>query len=112
MPDVGVTKDRLVFRHLQQHASSEQVHSLICFICAQIYTDISGSVAQRSPCSQYSDKLQSSFWYGKAEPTTEIKCRDAQVMIDAADLISESLSVEKYKKRYGTKDGVHMHLPE
>ena len=56
--------------------------------------------------------MQAAFWYGKTEPTTDIKYRDAQLLIEAADLISESLSVAKYKERYSTKNGVTMHLPE
>ena len=36
MPAVGPSMDRRQFCYVQQFASSARVHSLICFICAQI----------------------------------------------------------------------------
>ena len=112
MPDVGESKDRVLFRHLQEHASSEHVYSLVCFICAQIYTDTSGSVTPPSSSDKYSGGLQSSCWYDGKVLNTDISYQQGQLLIDAAELISESLSVDKYKSRYGKKEGVTMHIPE
>ena len=44
MPDVGTSIDRRSFAFLQHYTGSHAIHSLICFICAQIKTDVQGSV--------------------------------------------------------------------
>ena len=42
MPDIGVATDRRTFRHVQEHAGDDRIHSLVCFVCAQIRTTCSG----------------------------------------------------------------------
>ena len=43
MPEVGYSMDRRTGQHLLHYCNDTHVHSLICFVCAQIFTDCSGS---------------------------------------------------------------------
>ena len=46
MPEVGLALDRRTLVTFAEYGAETQVHSLICVICAQIWTDTSGSVVQ------------------------------------------------------------------
>ena len=43
MPEVGYCMDRRTLQHLTHYCNDDHVHSLVCFVCAQIFTDCSGS---------------------------------------------------------------------
>ena len=43
MPEVGYDMDRRSLGIFSQYGSDTQVHSLVCFVCAQIHTDTTGS---------------------------------------------------------------------
>ena len=61
MPDVGTSIDRRSFVFLQHYTGSHAIHSLICFICAQIKTEESGSVHMTEKPSEAFAALQT--WY-------------------------------------------------
>ena len=42
MPEVGYCMDRRALQHVAWYCDDSNVHSLICFVCAQIYTCCTG----------------------------------------------------------------------
>ena len=76
MPPVGNQIDPRTLSTLGKYGGEEQVHSLVCTICAQVWTDTSGSSMQTGQA--YAATQEQSWrgqWYPKPhELCSEINC--------------------------------------
>ena len=67
MPEVGYCMDRRALQHIAWYCDDSKVHSLICFVCAQIYTCCTG-VSEPQP--EYRGEPSDSWvhhWYPPAD---------------------------------------------
>ena len=120
MPAVGPSIDRRQFGHLQQFASSARVHSLICFICAQIKTDTTGSIRNECPESLFQRNLCGSNhayipWHGR---NCDISYRRGAWLSRAKEnnphKIISNMGVAEFKRHFvtNTSSEQHMRWPE
>ena len=60
---VGNAIDRRALRQLSLRFDDDHLHSLICFVCGQIYTDVSGSVSEGGPFTASGHEVWTRYWY-------------------------------------------------
>ena len=67
MPEVGYSFDRRTLSTFASYGGEAQVHSLVCFVCAQIWTDTTGSSSGRGrPFALKKDDI----WKGHLYPSS------------------------------------------
>ena len=66
MPEAGYCMDRRALRHVATFCADDRVHSLICFVCAQIHTCCVGVGADSMELSASRDDLWQHHWYPPA----------------------------------------------
>ena len=73
MPEVGLSLDRRTLGTFAYYGAEKQVHSLVCFICAQIWTSTTGSAMQNMQSHVW--KLED-MWRGRWYPRCHQQCSE------------------------------------
>ena len=117
MPEVGYSMDRRSLSTFAAKGGEDNVHALICFVCAQIWTDTTGSSQQRGAAFESStDDVLQNHWYPPArQQVTEIRYYSVGQSLSkwqqyGKQSFASYMSLEKYKERYCTER--HLTVPD
>ena len=98
--------DRRALATLSHYCGDGKVHSLICFVCAQIEVDVTGSIKSTQECMLSGRPLWQSRWYPQSsELPTRIRYYSVRQSLLAWYHVSKSsfldnMSLERYRDRY------------
>jgi hypothetical protein len=123
MPEVGYSFDRRTFSIFVSYGGEEQVHSLVCFICAQIYTDTTGSSSALSPPFAFTEEdIWKGYWYpSPCQQISEIQYYSVgQTLLPwrehdekhEKNSFARHLSLEQYTERYCDVDCTWKSVPD
>ena len=118
MPEVGYSMDRRSLRHVSTHCADGRVHSLICFMCAQVFTCCTGVGEAAAECEQEPDDAWKHRWYPPAEKqTSEIGYFSVRQSLLTwykvhKPSFMEHLSPSQYRGRYCEEQSVDVQFPE
>ena len=106
MPEVGYCMDRRSLQHLVHYYNDDHVHSLVCFVCAQIFTDCSGSRENAKNADFEKSDVWRCHWYTpRSKLKTEIQyhaVKDTLLKWRRFDVNSfkRHLSLETFRERF------------
>ena len=118
MPEVGYCMDRRALQHVAWYCDDSNVHSLICFVCAQIYTCCTGV---SEPHCEYRGEPKDSWehhWYPPPDKqVTEIRYYSVRQSLSNwhsmhPESFLEHFSLPRFREKYCTGSTHDITFPE
>ena len=118
MREVGLSMDRRCLQHLGHYCQDKRVHSLICMICAQIFTDCTGSRESTAENTEAKEDAWKCRWYLPVEKqVSEIYYLSVQQTLLQwyrchEESFKKHLSLQTYRQRFFREEEKDDQWPE